>query len=293
MIELIFALVAGRLGLRLLPAGDAGSRRPLDPIGTLAPAWMLGIAVWRVASISGFNVGLYEGVGLWALGVLATLAIVLGAFGPGGLVPRHVQHARPAPLGLRAAGALGWVALAAVAVETEDAYLLLALLGAWLVEAGCGRVGVAAGVRRTAGLVALAGLAWWTLADSGPRPLLFTPTLTLSLGGWAFAAGWIRRADRRDLVLACAAFAASGAPLGAVLALGVLVAASARPRLTLVPVGIACAAAMAEWLFQGAPVRPSDLHLAGAAALFGLPLLFLARRRPTTGLSISATSGAA
>jgi hypothetical protein len=294
VIELLFlALVVGRLGLVLLPAGEAGSRRALDPIASLAPAWVLGIGVWRIGAVDGWWVVRSSHAGLAALAGVAVLALVLMAFGPAGLVPRHERHEPPAPLALRAASALTWIVVAAIAVPTDAPYLLLALLGAWLVEAGCERVGVGATRRRFVGLAALAVLAGWTMAELLPRPLLLTPTLSLSLGGWAFAAGWIRRADRRDLVLACVAFAASGAPLGAALALGVLVVASARPRLVLVPVLVALAALSIEWFFQGAPVRPSDLVLPGAAALVGLPLVFLARRRDTSRLRVSATSGAA
>ncbi|QDU84217.1 hypothetical protein Pla163_13240 [Planctomycetes bacterium Pla163] len=293
MIELFLALVAGRLGLGLLPAGEAGSRRLLDPVHALAPAAVLGIAVWRSGQIAGRAAFGVDDFGPWALLALAGLALVQRALGPAGLVPRHERHERPAPLGLRAASGVCWSALVAVAAAREDPYLAAVLVAAWLVELGCERVGVAATARRLVGLASLGAFVLWTWLDDGPRPLVFTPTLALSLGGWAFAAGWIRRADRRDLVLSCAAFATCGAPLAAVVALGVLAAATARPTLTVVPVAVALAAVVGEWACATEPVWTSHGALALVAGLVGLPLVLVARRRGTSKLRVSATSGAA
>jgi hypothetical protein len=173
-------------------------------------------------------------------------------------VPRHPRVELPPPR--PAYFALGVLVYAAVA-RADFAW---AVLGALLVEGGLERLAFAPRFRRAWALAAL-------LVLLGTAHVLHGPAPALAIGCAAHAAGWIRRADRRDLALSCtsaAALAAATSPAVGVLAVLALVVGTPRPRLALVPVAAALVALLALALTSAAAeARVAQLLFAAVVVL--------------------------
>lgn len=221
VLHLLLALVAGHLGLVLLPSGDAGTRRAFGASDSLAPALLLGLAVHAL--------GASIGRGDEALAALAALAVMRRALGPAALVPRH-ERLDAVPQAVRLATPFVWTLGLAAALLLDRIELALMVFCAWLVAAGLERLGVARPLRDVGALCAFGVLIGTSGLVDDPGAVT---AFALALGALALAAGWVRRADRRDLALATVACAALPSALCGLGALAAVVAATRRPRLAL------------------------------------------------------------
>jgi hypothetical protein len=262
------ALVAGgRALLALLPVGDAGNRSPFGAVGSLAPAALAAIALAVLCGALSASDGLapFASLTTWVLAGALVVALAARALGPAGLVPRHPRVEAPLPRGVVLVSTACVLALLVFAA-LERPTLVWGLLAALLVEGGLERFAVAPLVRRVAAFVALTSFVAWVAAGES----VDGAALVLALGAAAHGAGWIRRADRRDLALAClTAVGLSvvvGPVVGGIAALSIA-AAARRPRLALVPVALALAASAAVALTHTLPaLRAVDASCAALVA---------------------------
>ncbi|MEZ5977838.1 MAG: hypothetical protein R3F34_06425 [Planctomycetota bacterium] len=260
----------GRAVLELLPAGDAGQRRALDPISTLAPSALAGIAAGRIANEAFGATGLapFSAPATAALVAVVGFVLLLARLGPAGLVPRHVRVEPPLARGLSILGWALWTALGAFFVVGGDVGFAHALLLVWLVEAGLERLRVAPNARRAASCT----VAVVAILAGG-----FDAALVLTSAGPLFAIGWVRRADARDLALA--ALLAVGAatvapPVVAALLLALVLATTRRPRLAL-PTVIAALVAIALLAFLRDSQADEGTSFGVGSWIVGAPLAAL------------------
>lgn len=269
------ALVAGGRGvLALLPVGDAGLRRAFGGVETLAPSAVAGVALVRIAGGSDGLAPLdATGSAVLALAVLAWL--VGAALGPAGLVPRHPRLERALPRPVVALSGLGASALLVIgAFASTNA--ALALLAAASFEGGLARLGAAPLARRAFALALCGGLLW--SAALVPGLGLLAPTLALAAG--AHGAGFVRRADRRDLWLAMLAATAAGFEAGVwlgALPLALVATCAPRPRLALVPTVVALVGLGLHTLFGDRDALDAGRLPDWCGALLGAALVVWAR----------------
>jgi len=261
--SLLWALAlvgGGRALLALLPVGDAGMRRPFDAVGSLAPSALAAVAAALLCGALSASDGLapFATLTTWVLGGALLVALAARALGPAGLVPRHPRVEVPPPR--PAYFAMGVLLYAAVA----HGEFVWAVLGALLLEGGLERLALAPRARRVWALAAL-------LVLLGSAHLLNGLAPALAIGCAAHAAGWIRRADRRDLALAglcAAALAVATSPAVGALAALALIVCTPRPRLALVPVSAALVATLALALASDtADTHAARFAYAGLVAL--------------------------
>jgi len=259
-------LAAGRALLALTPPGRLGGHGLHELPGTWAASHVLGLVVlaaqWTLARQAGIELPLAAHAAPWCAFGLLQLAL-----GPGALVPRH------APLRERASvGTLALVALAAVAVPL--AVFAGAREAPWT-DVVVQRLGLAGleHVLPAASALALFVLVGEALTVVRRRP--WTRALALGLlaalsiwlcdallyGGWlhgmaALALGalgaveWLRRGDRRGLVVALVALAGMQAIAGRVetFALaGIAGLWTFTPRAARARAAWVCAPALALW----------------------------------------------
>lgn len=267
VLSLLLALVAGRLGLLLLPSGEAGTRSPFGASDTLAPVLVLGLAVREFGAVLG--------VGDLALVALALLALLRLALGPAALVPRHERVEAPLPQTVRWTNAALWILALVFAVALELPGLAASVFVAWLFRAALERLAVALPLRSVGAACAFMLAVGATSQTRDAEQLI---AFALAFGAGALATGWVRRADRRDLALACLAAAAVPSPVSGIVLLAGVFAATRRASLArswvLVGLGLIGVRAVAgDDLVVAAPL-PSAL---GAGA--GLVLVAIARAR--------------
>lgn len=288
--QLFSATLLGRALLACLPAGAPGGHAPRDLPATWAASHLLGMfATLAVSRLVGEHVA-SSGAFLAGTAVAAVaLASALWFLGPLALVPRHETPRERA-------SSLAWlVRSAAIAVVLHGAFgaprgdafgpaqhafglgrLPLAIqalnglaLLAWI-EHGLERARAVPSVRAACALAGAIVVHREGFADGTGTGLLASLGL---VAGAASSIAWLRRADRRELVLSAAGFAtcalAARGGIGLALAAGAWVCtATARPSLrravTLVVPWIGCAALLG--LSHAAPLRSSHTRVDGALA---------------------------
>lgn len=220
VLDLLFALIAGRLGLLLLPSGEAGTRSLFGVSDALAPALLLGLSVRAL--------GEAVGAGAWSLVALAGLAGLRLALGPAALVPRYRRTEPVLPSGVLWIQHGLWLLVVGLAAAFDRPVMAVAALIAWLVGTGLERLGAPLPIRNVGAACGLMlAIGGTSQMDDWSGPLAFA----LAFGTGTLAAGWVRRADRRDLALASVTAAALPSPATGFVLLAAILAATRRPRL--------------------------------------------------------------
>lgn len=200
------ALAVGRVVLSLLPPGSAGSHHWRELPLTAALSWMLGdVALLPTNALLG-AVGVvqpYVAPALWL-----AVGVVRWRLGPHAFVPRREPESPRVRGALLLAVALlatcAWPMIEARTIDTAH----LQTFGERLLLAILTSHGFASARRAQIGRGLLVALLLTTpvlLHDDG----LATHALALVAMGVSCSVGWLRRADRRERVLALIAFAAT------------------------------------------------------------------------------------
>ncbi len=301
---LVLVPLVGRIFLAWAPAGLPGSHTPRDLPTTWAASLLLG-AVWLLCTeavvLTAIPGPLVFGAPEIALvaGVPALALFARLVTAPGGLVPRHEPVREHTPTGL----AIGIVAIVlatpvlAVRVDSTQSWIYTGVptfAAAILAHDALARARVSAWVRFAALALVMAAI---SVVPSGEHAL----AACAPLGAAAVAAGtvgWIRRGDRRALVVASAGLVLLGraSPEGIVIAIAAAVCigiGSAQPS-RLRALAWVVPATLVGLVARAMSVRNSDatpdvaielggiewVLLASAAAAFLTAWMLRAKREP-------------